>query len=663
MTDEQTNETQDEKMADSDILPVGDENAKIIGELEDSDGIGVLGRNTASTGKTFGVTGVVDSAEGYGLYTPDNARIEGDLMTNYLATAWASQVSLKDRLNLNNNDLVDGGTIIWDHFSKSVPTARLADNQIDVDVGTGLAGGGAVSLGDSTTLNVDLDAIAGENLTVDTDTNRLDASGFGSSFWVDSDGNGLLEPSDSATGIEVDEARTDSLTDNGAGSLSLDTLLDLDDNDLADAGTTIWDSANGQVPQERLEHDSLTVAGNPVSLGASTGIAHADLDSVSEDQHHAKDHDHTESDVSTVPNTGLANDTITRTAGTGLTYSSGSAGTALGESATLGLAVDGVTGTELDLASIAGTGLSVDTDNDRLDADGEDTWADSDGNNLLEPTGSATGIEVTDLLTDTLGDSSSGDLTLETLLDLDGNDLTDSGTTIWDSTNGQVPQARLENDSLTVTAGTGLSGGGGVTLGNSVSLDIDTGGIDTPQLASDAVTTAKIGPDEVTSGEIDLASIAGENVTVDTMNDELDVTSTSQWQEGDDNTLLEPTSKDGIEVDTIADNGAGPVSLASALALSGNDLVDGGTTVWDSSSGYVPQGRLENTNVTVAGNAVSLGGSTNIAHADLGSVTEDQHHTKDHDHTEADISAVPNSGLSNDTITRTAGTGLTYSSG
>jgi hypothetical protein len=59
-------------------------------------------------------------------------------------------------------------------------------------------------------------------------------------------------------------------------------------------------------------------------------------------------HDHSEGGLSAVPNGGLANDTITRSAGNGLTYANGAAGTALGGSATLAVATDGVQTDELD---------------------------------------------------------------------------------------------------------------------------------------------------------------------------------------------------------------------------------------------------------------------------------------------------------------------------
>ena len=54
-----------------------------------------------------------------------------------------------------------------------------------------------------------------------------------------------------------------------------------------------------------------------------------------------------------------------------------------------------------------------------------------------------------------------------------GGDITVSGTTLWDSTNSHIPQTNLQNDSVTVTAGSGLIGGGTVSLGGSTTLDVD----------------------------------------------------------------------------------------------------------------------------------------------------------------------------------------------
>ena len=55
---------------------------KVKGELTNADtGIGVIGINTTASGTTKGVEGRVSSASGYGLFTPDNARVHGWLET------------------------------------------------------------------------------------------------------------------------------------------------------------------------------------------------------------------------------------------------------------------------------------------------------------------------------------------------------------------------------------------------------------------------------------------------------------------------------------------------------------------------------------------------------------------------------------------------------
>ena len=57
---------------------------------------------------------------------------------------------------------------------------------------------------------------------------------------------------------------------------------------------------------------------------------------------------------------------------------------------------------------------------------------------------------------------------------------------------GAITNTLLANPALTVTAGSGLNGGGSVTLGGSTSLAIAPGGITSTMLAPGAVTAAKI---------------------------------------------------------------------------------------------------------------------------------------------------------------------------
>lgn len=51
---------------------------KVLGEFSDTSGAGVLGKNTATSGTPIGVQGAVpNNSGGYGLQTPDDARIDG----------------------------------------------------------------------------------------------------------------------------------------------------------------------------------------------------------------------------------------------------------------------------------------------------------------------------------------------------------------------------------------------------------------------------------------------------------------------------------------------------------------------------------------------------------------------------------------------------------
>jgi hypothetical protein len=52
-------------------------------------------------------------------------------------------------------------------------------------------------------------------------------------------------------------------------------------------------------------------------------------------------------------------------------------------------------------------------------------------------------------------------------------DITTDGTELWNEAGSYIPQGRLENDSLTITAGDGLKNGGSVDLGSSTTIDIE----------------------------------------------------------------------------------------------------------------------------------------------------------------------------------------------
>ena len=93
--------------------------------------------------------------------------------------------------------------------------------------------------------------------------------------------------------------------------------------------------------------------------------------------------------------------------------------------------------------------------------------------------------------------------------------------------------------------------------------------------------------------------------------------------------------------------GAGGLAFSSAASAGflklGNDIVDGGNTIWDRSNSEVPKTQLggpaskltsyplsntdiANSSITVAGNSVSLGSSIDLNHSDLLNIGTDDHH-------------------------------------
>jgi len=72
----------------------------------------------------------------------------------------------------------------------------------------------------------------------------------------------------------------------------------------------------------------------------------------------------------------------------------------------------------------------------------------------------------------------SGNLSLDS--DLEAVD----GETIWDEANGYIQQGVLENTNVDITASTGLTGGGLVSLGGSTTISVADGSISTTQLST-----------------------------------------------------------------------------------------------------------------------------------------------------------------------------------
>ena len=91
---------------------MSEENAKVVGEIGDEDAVGVVGRATGA-GDSHGVKGEASSGEGYGIYTPDDARVDGMLAVAALTGTLTGDEELTDlagdNLTISNGALHASG--------------------------------------------------------------------------------------------------------------------------------------------------------------------------------------------------------------------------------------------------------------------------------------------------------------------------------------------------------------------------------------------------------------------------------------------------------------------------------------------------------------------------------------------------------------------------
>jgi hypothetical protein len=88
------------------------------------------------------------------------------------------------------------------------------------------------------------------------------------------------------------------------------------------------------------------------------------------------------------------------------------------------------------------------------------------------------------------------------------------------------------------------------------------------------------------------------------------------------------TGSNGLSGGSAQLGGSIDVSISGGLTLDGDLTAQNGETIWDESATYIPNARLQNDAMTIAGNSVSLGGSTAINHSNLSNIFSDDHHTR-----------------------------------
>ncbi len=385
-----------------------------------------------------------------------------------------------DTASVDATSIVDG----------SVTNTDLANSSVTATAGSGLTGGGSVSLGGTTTLNIG----AGNGITVNADDIAVRAAASadalssttssGSGLEVLASGVALLQgcsdgqvlkwtessdvwgcanDTDTNTDAQTLSLVTNTLSISGGNSVSLASYLDNTDNQnlfltisTPDAGNPAADSSTDTLTLANGSGIAITSNGttDTITIAATLGTDITSAEIV--------DGTITGTDIAsgTVANANLVNSSLTVTAGTGLS-SGGSV--SLGGTVTLSATL----GTDIVSGEIV---------------DGTITATDVAGNVFIE-LGRATAQ------TDTSTNSTifvnktgvSGNLVQlqasavnKFVVGFDGTIDTASvdATSIVD---GSVTNTDLANSSVTATAGSGLTGGGSVSLGGTTTLNIGAG--------------------------------------------------------------------------------------------------------------------------------------------------------------------------------------------
>lgn len=564
--------------------------------------------------------------------TGNSLTVNGDAFTDLTGTGLIiSGGSLQTTLgtNIGSSEIIDGtiatadiatsaitsgliadGTITSTDISAgSITNASLTNSAVTITAGTGLSGGGSVALGSSVTLTSTL----GTDIT--------------SSEIVDA----TITAADVAGNVFVELGRTTAQTDASANSTIFINKTNATGNliQLQNTASNVFVVSNAGI---------LTTASvNSASIVDGT-VALADLASDSVNSSKIVDGSITGTDIgsATVANSNLVNSSLTVTAGSGL-INGGSV--ALGASTTLNIG--------------AGNGITVNADDISVrvltaaDALAATTSSGSGMEVLASGLGLLQGCANNDILkwnetTDVWACASDAGLTSETD-GIVGNEvlnatasggLTRSGTgTGVDPytlgiTAGGVTNTMLANSSITVSAGTGLTGGGSVALGGTVTLTnafgsaidlnsaevtgilpVANGGTGASTLSANGLVmgngTSAVSSVNGTSGQILIAN--GSNVpTFTTVTGDVLISSTGGTTIQADSVALGTdtagnyvagnTAGTGIAVTGSAGEGWSPtISLDYASTLAGNPTLSASQSSF-ASTGLIFEGSTADTN-------------------------------------------------------------------
>lgn len=154
----------------------------------------------------------------------------------------------------------------WDNFFNSEVETAIGEliTAVNTDL---LAADGSVKLDDDAT-GITFSDDAGVETLADMSVSGTPTQGTQESYTLDVDGTSVLRvyaEADGSGGIQNQEVRAHA-------------PVDVNSNDLVDGGTVIYDASAGQLTQSSLESDTVTIAGQSVSLGSSTTLGLSNLD-------------------------------------------------------------------------------------------------------------------------------------------------------------------------------------------------------------------------------------------------------------------------------------------------------------------------------------------------------------------------------------------------
>lgn len=166
-------------------------------------------------------------------------------------------------LDMGSNDLVDAAQTIWDTSAQEVPdsalgqinNSTLVNDSVTVTTGDGLKNGGTVSLGSSTTVDIEPSDFAGLFLQDDGSDNLAVLIGRG----LENDGSGNIR-------VDEDTAYNFQNTIDFNGGLQTT-------GDIVNGSQVIWDESVGEIPDAAMGSiDNSTLTNSSLSFVAGDGL-------------------------------------------------------------------------------------------------------------------------------------------------------------------------------------------------------------------------------------------------------------------------------------------------------------------------------------------------------------------------------------------------------